>query len=277
MSLFSLAGAAGAPTLRPPVARPAWPAGPLHPELRTDENASIQAGAWFAALSEPLRHTILGRARVRHVASGTPLAQRGEAASSWFGVARGAVRLGTALSDGRNFTLDFVGPSQWFGDIALIDDKPLDLDVVAHGPVTLLQVSRLDMKRLIDHFDELRDALLQLNCQRLRHMFHRFEELHTLTLSQRLARQVQRLARQFGRPTTQGLCIELGVSQGDLAAMVGGSRQRVNRAWRQMHHLDIVRLGQARLLVLDAARLDAVADGRLPLRGPATAGDATED
>lgn len=253
--------------------RPAWPAGPLHPELRFDENASIQAGPWFAELSEPLRHAILGRGRVRHVAPGTRLAQRGDAAVSWFGVARGAVRLGTALSDGRNFTLDFVGPSQWFGDIALIDDKPLDLDVVAHGPVTLLQVSKLDLKRLVDNFDELRDALLQLNCQRLRHMFRRFEELHTLPLAQRLARQVRRLARQFGKPTTQGVCIELGVSQGDLAAMVGGSRQRVNRAWRQMHHLGIVRLGQARLLVLDAARLEAVADGRLPLRGKSDAED----
>jgi CRP/FNR family cyclic AMP-dependent transcriptional regulator len=252
--------------------RPAWPAGPVHPELRLDENASIQAGLWFAELSEPLRHAIIGRARVRHVAPGTRLAQRGEPATSWFGVARGAVRLGTALSDGRNFTLDFVGPSQWFGDIALVDDKPLDLDVVAHGPVTLLQVSKLDLKRLLDSHDELRDALLQLNCQRLRHMFRRFEELHTLPLAQRLARQVQRLARQFGQPGTPGVCIELGVSQGDLAAMVGGSRQRVNRAWRQMHHLDIVRLGQSRLLVLDEARLEAVADGRLALRGKADAG-----
>jgi len=254
-----------APTLR--IARPltAWPAGPTHPELRGDENASIQTGSWFAELSEPLRNAIVGHARVRQVVAGTRLAQRGDPPSHWYGVARGAVRLGTALADGRNFTLDFVGPSQWFGDIALIDDKPLDLDVIAHAPSTLLTISRVDMKRLVGTHAELRDALLQLNCQRLRHMFHRFEELHTLPLAQRLARQVQRLARQFGRRGPQGTAIELGVSQGDLAAMVGGSRQRVNRAWRQMHHLDIVRLGQARLLVLDEARLAAVADGRLAL------------
>ena len=55
--------------------------------------------------------------------------------------------------------------------------------------------------------------------------------------------------------------------------MVGGSRQRVNRAWRQMHHLDIVRLGQAKLLVLDVAKLEQVADGRLALRGKADADD----
>ena len=38
--------------------RATWPAGPVHPELRLDENASLQSGAWFSALSEPLRHAI---------------------------------------------------------------------------------------------------------------------------------------------------------------------------------------------------------------------------
>lgn len=271
MSLLSLQDRAA--VLRPPPPMPAWPAGPAHPELRIDENASIQTGTWFGELSEPLRNAIIGHARVRQVVAGARLAQRGDPPSHWFGVARGAVRLGAALADGRSFTLDFIGPSQWFGDIALIDDKPLDLDVVAHAPSTLLTISRVDMKRLVAAHAELRDALLQLNCQRLRHMFHRIEELHTLPLAQRLARQVQRLARQFGRRGPQGLVIDLGVSQGDLAAMVGGSRQRVNRAWRQMHHLDIVRLGQARLLVLDETRLAAVADGRLALPGKSAADD----
>ena len=45
---------------------------------------------------------------------------------------------------------------------------------------------------------------------------------------------------------------------------VGGSRQRVNRAWRQMQQLGIVQLGQARLVVLDAAALER--GGRGPRR-----------
>ena len=105
-------------------------------------------------------------------------------------------------------------------------------------------------------------------------MLRRFEELQTLSLAQRLARQVQRLARQFGRPMASGVSIELGVTQGDLAAMVGGSRQRVNRAWRQMDKLGIVQLGHARLLVLDEAALAAVAEGRVVLAGAAAADEA---
>ena len=239
--------------------------GPIHAGLRTDENATMQAGPWFAALSEPLRQAILNRARVRKVAAGTPLAQRGEDGASWIGIVRGAGRLGTPLRDGRSFTLDFIGPGQWFGDIAVVDNGAHDLDLIAHVPSTLLVVSRFDLRRLIDSFEELREALLQLNCGRLRYLVRRFEELHALALPQRLACELQRLAARFGRQTTEGVCIELAMSQGDLAALVGGSRQRVNRALGQMQQLGLLRLGSTRLQLLDSARLDAVADGRLAL------------
>lgn len=248
-----------------------WPPVPSPQELRIDESANIYKGAWFAALSEPLRQAILARAQLRRLDAGVAIARRGEPAAAWFGVARGAVRLGTALVDGRSFTLDFVGPSQWFGDIAVVDDKPLDLDVVSHVPCTLLMLAKADLRCLIESQPELRDALLQLNCQRLRHLFRRFEELHTLPLAQRLARQVLRLAHQFGRKQSQGVCIDLGMSQADLAAMVGGSRQRVNRAWRQMHLLGIVDRAPQRLVVRDMAALEAVALGQQQLEGLAGA------
>src|SRR5262245_61204752 len=121
---------------RPPFATAAPGTG-----LRDEEFSALQAGRWFAELPEALRSAIIARARVHRVIAGTRITQRGNAAGSWVGVARGAVRLGTALSDGRVFTLDFMGPGQWFGDIALCDNRAEDLDMVAHVPSTLLIVS----------------------------------------------------------------------------------------------------------------------------------------
>ena len=235
--------------------------------LREDEFNALHGGRWFAELPVGLRQAIIGRARVQRVAAGARITQRGDAAGNWVGVARGAVRLGTALSDGRVFTLDFMAPGQWFGDIALVDLRAEDVDMVAHVPSTLLIVSRPDMHELMELSHDFRDALLQLNCQRLRRMYKRCEERHALSLPQRLAKQVLRLARQFGRPTTTGVRIDLAISQGDLASMVGGSRQRVNRALRQMQQLGIMQLGPQRLLVLDGPGLDAVASGHTLLAG----------
>ena len=241
--------------------------------LRDEEFNALQAGRWFSDLPDGLRNAIIGRARVQRVVAGTRIAQRGDAAGNWVGVARGAVRLGTALSDGRVFTLEFMGPGQWFGDIALVDNRAEDLDMVAHVPSTLLIVAKNDMHELMELSIEFRDALLQLNCQRLRRMYKRCEERHALSLPQRLAREVLRLARRFGRATANGLRIDLAVSQGDLASMVGGSRQRVNRALRQMQQLGIMQLGPQRLLVLDIDGLDDVSNGHTVLPGSAAQTD----
>lgn len=255
-------------TQRAPGARPSHGATASN-SLRDEEFSALQSGRWFAELPEDLRNAIIARAHVHRVVAGTRITQRGDVAGSWVGVARGAVRLGTALSDGRVFTLDFMGPGQWFGDIALVDNRVEDLDMVAHVPSTLLIVAKPDMHELMDRSIEFRDALLQLNCQRLRRMYKRCEERHALSLPQRLAGQVLRLTRRFGRTTTNGVRIDLAVSQGDLASMVGGSRQRVNRALRQMQQLGIMQLGPQRLLVLDVAGLDDVANGHTVLPGSA--------
>jgi len=251
----------------------AWPVvGRAQAGLLDEERATLHSGAWFGELPGALRVAILGSAHVRMVDAGEVLARRGDKPAMWTGVVRGALRLGTPLADGRDFTLDFVGPGQWFGDIALIDDRPLELDVVAHVASKLLFVSKGDMQRLVAGFDGFESGLLKLNCQRLRHMFRRFEELQTLPLPQRLARQVQRLAHQFGRPVAEGISIGLSLSQTDLAAIVGASRQRVNRSLRQMHLEGIVRLGETRLIVCQEQQLAAVADGRRQL-GEGAAGD----
>jgi CRP-like cAMP-binding protein len=235
--------------------------------LREEELLAMQSGRWFSELPENLRQAIIGRARVHRVVAGARITQRGDAAGNWVGVARGAVRLGTALNDGRVFTLDFMSPGQWFGDIALVDNRPEDLDMVAHVPSTLLIVAKADVHELMELSGDFRDALLQLNCQRLRRIYKRCEERHALSLPQRLARQVVRLARHFGRSTANGVRIDLAISQGDLASMVGGSRQRVNRALRQMQQLGILQLGPQRLLVLDVDGLSDVANGHTVLPG----------
>ncbi len=261
--------------LAPHRAPGAWPmAANAASTLRDDELQALHNGRWFCELPEGLRQAIVGRARVQRVAAGARITQRGDAAGNWVGVARGAVRLGTALSDGRVFTLDFMAPGQWFGDIALVDQRTEDLDMVAHVPSTLLIVGKQDMHELMELSADFRDALLQLNCQRLRRVYKRCEERHALSLPQRLAKQVLRLARHFGRATASGVRIDLAISQGDLASMVGGSRQRVNRALRQMQQLGIMQLGPQRLLVLDSPGLEAVASGYTQLPGSAAVAEA---
>jgi CRP-like cAMP-binding protein len=230
------------------------------PVLTIDERHHIDTGAWFSSLSPTLRDAILACAAVRRLADGAPLAMRGAPAVEWCGVALGAVRISQVSLAGKPLTLTYAEPGTWFGDIALFDGLPRTHDADAHGPTTLLTVARADFHRLLARHTELYDALLRLNCRRLRLMFNLIEDLNTRPLAARLARQILMLAKSYGVETEAGLRIGLQLAQEDLAQLLGASRQRVNQELKGLERDGIIRLDPARLVVLSRERLLAVAD-----------------
>jgi CRP/FNR family transcriptional regulator, cyclic AMP receptor protein len=230
------------------------------PVLTIEELHNIETGAWFSKLSQTLRSAILSRAFVRRINDGDPLASRGTPAEEWCGVARGAVRVSSASLSGKQVTLTYVEPGTWFGDIALFDGLPRTHDADAHGPTTLLAVRKADFKQLLSQHVELYDALLRLNCRRLRLMFDQFEDLNTRPLQARLAKQVLLLAKSYGIAQGEEIRIGLALAQEDLAQLLGASRQRVNQELKGFEREGAVRVEPARLVVLSREKLLAIAE-----------------
>jgi len=219
--------------------------------LSPEERRNIETGSWFSKLSAALRADILAAASVRRVADGTQIAYRGEAADAWCAVAKGAVRVSTITLAGKQIALTYVEPGVWFGDIAAFDGWPHSHDAEAHGETTLLVVPKADFKSLLARHVELYEALLRLNCRRLRLMFDVYEDLNSLPLAARLAKQILGLARSYGMAQDGEIRIGLQLAQEDLAQLLGASRQRVNQELKALEREGALRVEPARLVVLD--------------------------
>ncbi|HOY34314.1 MAG TPA: Crp/Fnr family transcriptional regulator [Piscinibacter sp.] len=230
------------------------------PALTIDERSNIESGSWFSKLSLPLRQAILARSTVRRLADGATLTARGTPAQEWVGVAKGAVRVSSVSLSGKQVTLTYVEPGTWFGDIALFDGLPRTHDGSAHGETTLLIVRKADFKELLTQHVELYDALLRLNCRRLRLMFDTIEDLNTRPLAARLAKQVLLLARAYGIEQGEEIRIGLQLAQEDLAQLLGASRQRVNQELKGFEREGAVRIEPTRLVVLSKDKLLAIAE-----------------
>lgn len=228
--------------------------------LTIDERHNIEAGAWFSRLSEPLRQAILACAGVRRLEDGNSLAIRGAMAEEWCGVARGAVRISSTSLSGKQITLTYAEPGTWFGDIALFDGLPRTHDADSHGPTTLLVVRKPDFKSLLAQHVELYDALLRLNCRRLRLMFNQFEDLNTRPLQARLAKQILMLAKSYGIKQGEEIRIGLALAQEDLAQLLGASRQRVNQELKGFEREGAVRVEPTRLVVLSREKLLVISE-----------------
>jgi CRP-like cAMP-binding protein len=208
-----------------------------------------------------LRAAILARAQVRRVDDGAMLSARGAPAEEWCGVARGAVRVSSVSLAGKQVTLTYVEPGTWFGDIALFDGMPRTHDANAHGATTLLVVRKADFKALLSLHVELYEALLRLNCRRLRLLFDTVEDLNTLPLSARLAKQILLLARSYGVQQGDEIRVGLQLAQEDIAQLLGASRQRVNQELKGFEREGAVRIEPTRLVVLSKGKLLAIANG----------------
>jgi CRP/FNR family cyclic AMP-dependent transcriptional regulator len=229
------------------------------PLLTIDEQSNIGSGSWFSRLSPPLRDAILARAIVHRHRDGAILSARGAPAEEWCGVALGAVRVSSVSLSGKQVTLTYVEPGTWFGDISLFDGMPRTHDAHAHGETTLLVVRRPDFRDLLAQHVELYDALLRLNCRRLRLLFDAVEDLNTRPLSARLAKQILLLARSYGVDQGDEIRIGLQLAQEDIAQLLGASRQRVNQELKGFEREGAVRIEPTRLVVLSKDKLLAIA------------------
>ena len=76
-----------------------------------------------------------------------------------------------------------------------------------------------------------------------------------LDLPGRVARKLLELADRHGEPAAGGVRIGVRVPQGELASMVGASRENVNRALAQFASLGAVTIDRGHITITDVDRL----------------------
>ena len=231
------------------------------PSLTMEERTAINQGRWFSSLSPSLRHDILRCAYVKRYQDGDLICARGEPPEQWIACARGAVRVSSTTLTGKQITLTYVEPGIWFGDVAMFDGDRRTHDAYAHGPTTILCVARADFQKILAAHSELYEALLKLQARRIRLLFGQVEDLKTLPLRARLAKQLGHLVRSYGVPSLSSddeWRITLQLAQEELAQLLGASRQRVNQELKTMEREGIIRIESAGLVVCDRQALIAI-------------------
>lgn len=232
------------------------------PILTIEEREAINSGRWFSTLSPSLRHDILRCAYVRRFKDGALIAVRGDPPEEWVACAKGAVRVSSTSLSGKQITLTYVEPGIWFGDISIFDGDRRTHDAYAHGDTTTLCVAKADFKKILNLHTELSEAMLRLNARRIRLLYGLLEDLNTLPLRARLAKQLLHLVRSYGVSSLSNadeVRIGLQLAQEELAQLLGASRQRVNQELKAMEREDAIRIEPAGLVVRDRAALLRIA------------------
>jgi CRP-like cAMP-binding protein len=236
------------------------------PILTMDEREAINSGRWFSSLSPSLRHDILRCAFVKRYKDGQLISARGDPPEEWIACAKGAVRVSSTSISGRQITLTYVEPGIWFGDVAIFDGDRRTHDAYAHGETTILCVAKADFRKILASHVELYEAMLRLHARRIRQLYGLVEDLNTLPLRARLAKQLLHLVRSYGVPCLadgQEVRIGLQLAQEELAQLLGASRQRVNQELKSMEREGAIRIEPGGLVVRSRETLMRIAEAEI--------------
>ncbi len=233
------------------------------PILTVEEREAINSGRWFTSLSPSLRHDILRCAYVKRFKDGELISARGDSPEEWIACARGAVRVSSTSLSGKLITLTYVEPGIWFGDVSIFDGDSRTHDTYAHGDTTVLCVAKADFRKILSTHTELYEAMLRLHARRIRILFGLVEDLNTLPLRARLAKQLLHLVRSYGVPSlsdAREVRIGLQLAQEELAQLLGASRQRVNQELKSMEREDAIRIEPGGLVIRNREILMRIID-----------------
>ena len=233
------------------------------PILTIDEREAINSGRWFSSLSPSLRHDILRCAYVKRYKDGELICARGDPPEEWIACAKGAIRVSSTSISGKQITFTYVEPGIWFGEVSILDGDRRTHDAYAHGESTVMCVAKADFKKILASHVELYEALLRLQARRIRQLFGLVEDLNTLPLRARLAKQLVHLVRSYGVPSLADgseMRIGLQLAQEELAQLLGASRQRVNQELKAMERENTIRIEPGGLVVRDRQALMRISD-----------------
>jgi CRP/FNR family cyclic AMP-dependent transcriptional regulator len=182
---------------------------------------------------------------------GAALFSEGDVADRVFLIERGWVTLGTATPAGGEVILGLRGPGDVVGELSALDGEPRTATALAVGDVEAVVTPARLMIAMLGRDPELADELLRMLARRLRESDRQRQEFAMLDSLGRVARRLLELAERFGEPSSDGVRVELPLSQEQLASWCGCSREATVKALRTLRQVADVTTGRRTITLRD--------------------------
>jgi CRP/FNR family transcriptional regulator, cyclic AMP receptor protein len=221
---------------------------PLNPTVL----ASLGAIPYFDGLDAAALQRLGASMRSRRFRRGEVIFHMGDPGDALFVILSGDVKISLPSATGEEAILATLGAGDVFGELSLLDGAPRSASATALGPTDVVILPRDQFRELIATEPGAREALFSAVAGELRRLTRHVEDLHFLDITGRLAARLVRLAQDGGTPTAGGaIRLRASLTQGDLAAMVGCTRQSVNKLLGQFTDAGFLRVERDGIVVMD--------------------------
>lgn len=225
------------------------------------QTRDVLRGIWlFSELTETEVDELTKIATRRRYAERAVIFRQADPDTDLYAVVKGNLKVSTSGKEGRELVLSLIGPSQVFGEIALLDRKPRSATVTALSACELIVIRQADFTRMLLRQPSIATKLLETLAQLVRRLSERAEDSAFLDVRTRLAKKLLDLsAHHSTRVGPNQFILQVKLSQQELGDMVQATRESVNKCLRDWMRQGVIERTSSRLVIQDRRRLQALA------------------
>jgi CRP-like cAMP-binding protein len=220
-----------------------------------DVVAALKRSYLFEGMTEEQLAPVAAASPPRRYVAGEYLFRIGDPADEICVVASGEVKDCVVDIDGREVVHFIHGPGMTFGEPGFFSvERTRVVSVVAVRPTVLIRLERRTIIPFMKQYGEIKDRVLEALASNTRWQTTMISSLVTRPLAERLVVRLLELV-DSSPERRAGLAATPKISQSMLAAMIGVSRENVNRALAALALDGTIRQEGGRYVLINEARL----------------------
>jgi CRP/FNR family transcriptional regulator, cyclic AMP receptor protein len=188
----------------------------------------------------------------KEFSKGTVLFREGEAGREMFVLQAGRIAISKRVRDEEKM-LATLGPGEFFGEMAIISNRPRNATATVSEDAKLLVIDPKTFEGMIRNNSEIAVRMIKKLAERLSEADAQIENLLHADPASRVVHHVLQTCRTRGRPTEEGMEIDLPVRE--LPRQIGVGEPAIRHVLDRLERAGLVERAGDRLTVQDTARL----------------------
>ncbi|MBU6952213.1 MULTISPECIES: Crp/Fnr family transcriptional regulator [unclassified Hahella] len=172
----------------------------------------------------------------------------GDRSDSLYIIVSGRVRVFCSDENGKEVILNDLKAGEYFGELALFDDKERSASVMATEPCRFLMLNKSSLLEAFRQTPDLAYNLIIHLTQRVRALTNNVKNLALMDVYGRVASTLLQLSERKG----DRLITEIPLTQQEIANRVGASREMVSRIMKDLEIGGYIKVEKKKIVINDA-------------------------
>jgi CRP-like cAMP-binding protein len=214
-----------------------------------DEREVLRTVPIFSELSDEDITSLAKLALRKRYPKDTVVFFENEEGDFFFTITEGRIKVTILGDDGREVILSVLGPGDFFGEMALLDNEPRSATAIAVEESELLSLHRNDFQTVLNDNKSITSALIRVLSARLRRANHQISTLALLDVYGRVARVIVDMAREEGKRLRDGRIAFRRATHQEIANRIGTTRETVTRMLKDLERQGLIHVEGKEIVV----------------------------